>query len=173
LEVRSPSGKRDHNAKTYQRWFYWLMAIFSGLGCLLAFFCLPETRYNRSPMSFKGQVVHTDEFGVTRILSDDEAREFGAYNRDNDINTNSTQKRTFVQTLNPVSPVAPHGFRLAGAVLLKMLSALSSPAVIWAILASSISLGTSCQSRLSCSHISLTHLRCRHFHVVDLRDFVD
>jgi hypothetical protein len=119
------------------------MAIFSGVGGLIAFICLPETRYNRSPMSVRGQVVHTDEFGVTRILSDDEAREFGAYNGDNDINANSTQKRTFVQTLNPISPVAPHGFRLAGAVLLKMLSALSSPAVIWAILASSISLGTS------------------------------
>jgi hypothetical protein len=145
--------KRDHNTNVYQRWFYWLMAIFSGLGCLLAFLCLPETRYNRSPMSVRGQVVHTDEFGVTRILSDDEARELGAYNGDNNINTNTTQELTFVRTLNPVSPVAPHGFRLAGAVLLKMLSALSSPAVIWAILASSISLGRSCQSRSSSSYI--------------------
>jgi hypothetical protein len=169
----SPPEWLGYNAKTYHRWFYWLMAIFSGFGGLIAFVCLPETRYNRSPMSVRGQVVHTDEFGVTRILSDDEAREFGAYNGDNNINPNTTQKRTFVQTLNPISPVAPHGFRLAGAVLLKMLSALSSPAVIWAILASSISLGTSRLSWLSCSHISLTRSRCWYLHVVDLRDFVD
>jgi len=90
-------------------------------------------------MSVRGQVVHTDDFGVTRVLSDDEAREYGAF--DGDSNAISTQKRSFVQTLNPISPVAPHGFKLAGTVLLKMLSALSSPAVIWAILASSISLG--------------------------------
>jgi hypothetical protein len=37
--------------------------------------------------------------------------------------------------------VAPNGFKLGFGVVVKMLSALSSPAVIWAILASSISLG--------------------------------
>jgi hypothetical protein len=95
-------------------------------------------------MSIRGQVVHTDEFGVTRVLSDDEARDLGAFDGNTDTasdNAISNQKRTFVQSLNPISPVAPHGFKIAGNVLLKMLSALSSPAVIWAILASSISLG--------------------------------
>ncbi|GAB7331063.1 hypothetical protein MBLNU13_g02553t1 [Cladosporium sp. NU13] len=126
------------------RWFYWLLTICSGFGCLLAFVCLPETRYNRSPMSVRGQVVHTDEFGVTRVLSDEEAREYGAFDANNILasnNGNSTRKRSFISTLNPVSPVLPNGFKVAGTVLIKMLSALSSPAVIWAILASSISLG--------------------------------
>lgn len=122
-------------------------------------------------MSVRGQVVHTDEFGVTRILSDDEAREFGAYNGDNAAA--STQKRTFIQTLNPVSPVAPHGFKLAGTVLLKMLSALSSPAVVWAILASSISLGMSNILQQLSAHTSLTMLRYRHRHVFDLRHCPD
>lgn len=95
-------------------------------------------------MSVRGQVVHTDEFGVTRVLSDEEAREIGIYDGSDSGATNnaaSTQKRTYVQELNPISPVMPHGFNVAATVLLKMLSALSSPAVIWAILASSISLG--------------------------------
>ena len=95
-------------------------------------------------MSVRGQVVHTDEFGVTRVLSDEEAREYGAFDGNNVLasdNGNSTQKRSFVSTLNTVSPVLPNGFKVAGTVLIKMLSALSSPAVIWAILASSISLG--------------------------------
>lgn len=95
-------------------------------------------------MSVRGQVVHTDEFGVTRVLSDEEAREYGAFDGNNILTSDngaSTQKRSFVSTLNPVSPVLPNGFKVAGTVLLKMLSALSSPAVVWAILASSISLG--------------------------------
>ena len=94
-------------------------------------------------MSVRGQVVHTDEFGVTRVLSDDEAREYGAFDGNGlaSDNTISSTKRSFVSTLNPISPVVPNGFKVAGTVLIKMLSALSSPAVIWAILASSISLG--------------------------------
>ena len=102
-------------------------------------------------MSVRGQVVHTDEFGVTRVLSDEEAREYGAFDGNNVLasdNGMSTQKRSFVSTLSPVSPVLPNGFKVAGTVLIKMLSALSSPAVIWAILASSISLG---KSSLICS----------------------
>lgn len=96
-------------------------------------------------MSVRGQVVHTDEFGVTRVLSDDEAREYGAFDNNGLASDNgiSSQKRSFVSSLNPVSPVLPNGFKVAGTVLIKMLSALSSPAVIWAILASSISLGKS------------------------------
>ena len=139
-------SRPQYGAKKGCRWFYWLLTIFSGFGCLLAFVCLPETRYNRSPMSVRGQVVHTDEFGVTRVLSDEEAREYGAFDGNNILasdNGMSTQKRRFVSTLNPVSPVLPNGFKVAGTVLIKMLSALSSPAVIWAILASSISLGKS------------------------------
>jgi hypothetical protein len=97
-------------------------------------------------MSVRGQVVHTDEFGVTRVLSDEEAREYGAFDANNILasdNGDSTQKHSFISTLNPVSKVLPNGFKVAGTVLIKMLSALSSPAVIWAILASSISLGKS------------------------------
>ena len=102
-------------------------------------------------MSVRGQVVHTDEFGVTRVLSDEEAREYGAFDANNILaseNGDSTQKRGFILTLNPVSKVLPNGFKVAGTVLIKMLSALSSPAVIWAILASSISLGKSSWVRL-------------------------
>jgi hypothetical protein len=108
------------------------------LNIILIFFCLPETRYTRSPMSIRGQEWHTDEFGVTRVVSQ---------GQDTLVNPGSqsggtlTQKRTYMQGLNPFSPVAPNGFKLGFGVVVKMLSALSSPAVIWAILASSISLG--------------------------------
>jgi hypothetical protein len=122
-------------------------------------------------MSVRGQVVHTDEFGVTRVLSDDEAREYGAFDGNNA--STSAQKRTFVQTLSPISPVAPHGVKLTGTVLLKMLSALSSPAVIWAILASSISLGTFSSAATGLRSKSTDYGRCWHLHVVDLWNCVD
>jgi hypothetical protein len=127
-------------------------------------------------MSVRGQVVHTDEFGVTRMLSDDEAREYGAFDRNNALasdNAMSTQKRTFVQTLEPISSVAPHGFKLTGTVLLKMLSALSSPAVIWAILASSISLGMFSSAVMGLRLQIADYDRRRHLHVVDLRNCLD
>ena len=84
-------------------------------------------------------MYHTDEFGTTRAISDEEAR---AYGINNTPSTNTSDpKRTYVQGLYPVSSIAPNGLKLAFNVILKMLSSLSSPAVIWAILATSISLG--------------------------------
>ena len=123
------------------RWFYWLLTIFACLGCVLAFFGLPETQYHRSAMTVSGQLYHTDEFGVTRVLTNEQAREYGISADETSDATSYAPKRSLVQTLNPISPVSPNGFSLACSVLLKMLSCLSSPAVVWAIMASSISLG--------------------------------
>jgi hypothetical protein len=112
LEVGTLLGRLRHHAKTDRRWFYWLITIFSGFGCLLAFFCLPETRYSRSPMLVRGQVVRTNAFGVTHILSDEEAREIGAFDAHNSAaldSLSSTEKRSFVSTLNPVSSVGELG----------------------------------------------------------------
>lgn len=88
-----------------------------------------------------GQVHHTDEFGVTQILSDDEARaRFGATVGTSEDESTYRQK-TYIESLNPVSPVAPHATKLGLSVLAKMASSLSSPAVIWAVMAASIMLG--------------------------------
>lgn len=57
------------------RWYYWLFSILLGCSLIIAFFLLPETRFQRSPMSTEGRVVYTDEFGTTHVLSDEEARE--------------------------------------------------------------------------------------------------
>jgi hypothetical protein len=130
-----------HPLNLESRWFYWLLTIFACLGCVLAFFCLPETQYHRSAMTVSGQLYHTDEFGVTRVLTNEQARECGISADETSDTTSYAPKRSFLQTLNPISPISPNGFSLACNVLLKMLSCLSSPAVVWAILASSISLG--------------------------------
>jgi predicted MFS family arabinose efflux permease len=129
-------------AATSWQWFYWLLAILEIVGTVGAFFLLPETKYARSPMLLNGQVIHTDEFGVTTILTEEEARDrFGAHDVSS-TSADSIQRHTFLQQLKPYSGVAPNALRIGGGALWKMLQACSSPAIIWAILASSISLGT-------------------------------
>lgn len=126
---------------TMNSWFYWIICIFATVGTVLGFFLLPETRYQRSPMSYNGQIHHTDEFGVTQVLTDEEARQrFGAAVGTSDEAANTRQK-TYLESLSPISPVAPDAVKLGLGALIKMASSLSSPAVLWAILAASITLG--------------------------------
>ena len=92
-------------------------------------------------MSMGRQMYYTDEFGVTLAIFDEEARANGITAAP--AITSPEPKRTYVQSLSPVSAIAPNGAKLAISVISKMLSSLSSPAVIWAILATSITLGES------------------------------
>jgi MFS family permease len=125
------------------QWFYWLLTILGAFGTLLVIFVLPETRYSRSPMSMNGEVWVTDEFGVTRHISEQDAREqFGATLEGADSSQASVEK-TYLQSIRPFSRPAPNGARLAFGALGKMVGSLTSPGVIWAILATSISLGES------------------------------
>ncbi|KAI4725832.1 MFS general substrate transporter [Aureobasidium sp. EXF-10728] len=126
-------------AATSWRYFYWVLGIFAAGGMVAAFFLLAETRYTRSPASMNGQVVFTDEWGVTHFLTDAEARE-----RLGDVHQSDTQEyrqKTYLQHLNPLSGVAPQAIKLGLGANVKMLQACSSPGVIYAILVSSIALG--------------------------------
>ena len=128
-------------AATSWRWFYWVLAIFAGFGFLLNILFLAETRYTRSTTSLNGQVVATDEWGVTHILTDAEARErFGAVQETSEEAT-TIQQKSHMQHLSPYQGRAPNPLRLAISSELKMIQCLSSPAVVWAVLAASISLG--------------------------------
>jgi MFS family permease len=129
-------------AATSWQWFYWLLAILEIVGTIGAFFLLPETRYTRSPMLLNGQVIHTDEFGVTIILTDEEARDRFSATGASGTEAASTQRYSFARQLKPWSGVTPNATKIGGGALLKMMQACSSPAILWAILASSISLGT-------------------------------
>ncbi|KAI1845751.1 hypothetical protein JX266_008116 [Neoarthrinium moseri] len=121
------------------RWYYWLFAITLGLSILISIFLLPETRFQRPAASLNGQIVYTDEFGATHFLSDEDARErFGDLAQP--LST-ATEKRTFLQELKPWSPVAQNGFKIWAGAYGKILKSLSSPGVVFAMLASSISLG--------------------------------
>jgi MFS family permease len=123
------------------RWYYWLFAITLGLSIMFAFFLLPETRFQRPASSVNGQIIYTDEFGTTHFLSDEDARErFGDIAQP--VNNGSVaRKRSLMQELKPWSPVADNGFKIWAGAYGKILKSLSSPGVIFAMLASSISLG--------------------------------
>lgn len=126
-------------AATSWRYFYYVLAIFAAAGLVIGFFLLSETRYTRSPASLNGQVVFTDEWGITHFLTDAEARErIGQVQQPDD---QEYRQKTYVQHLNPVSGVAPNALKLGLGANVKMLQACSSPGVIYAILVSSIVLG--------------------------------
>ncbi|KAK3661735.1 hypothetical protein LTR56_000226 [Elasticomyces elasticus] len=128
-------------AATSWRWFYWLLTILVAFGSVLGFFLLAETRYERSPSSLDGQVSYTDEFGVTVVLSDDEAIERFGTRQEIQDNTTEPEQFSYLHHIKPFHKVAPNALHVGAGVLWKMLQACSSPAVIWSILAASISLG--------------------------------
>jgi MFS family permease len=126
-------------AATSWRYFYWILSIFAAAGLVIGFFLLSETRYTRTPASMNGQVIFTDEWGVTHFLTDAEARERIGHVQESD--EQEYRQKTYLQHLSPVSGVAPNALKLGLGANVKMLQACSSPGVIYAILVSSIALG--------------------------------
>lgn len=121
------------------RWYYWLFAIALGTSLILVVFLCPETRFSRGLQALNGQAVYTDEFGATHILSDAEARErFGTVQAQTGANT---QKKSYLEELNPWSGVTPGALKVLGGAFIKIGKSASSPAVIFSLLASSMSLG--------------------------------
>jgi hypothetical protein len=121
-----------------------VFAITAGVGLFLAIFLAFETRYQRPAASMDGQIVVTDHYGVTRILDEEESREYlerqGAFYHNNNDGTPQTLK-TYAQLLNPWPGMTPK----AGSIVLHgyaaMLEALTCPGIWFAILAPSITLG--------------------------------
>jgi MFS family permease len=126
-------------AATSWRWFYWVLAMFAGVGLLASFLLLSETRYTRTPASMNGQVVITDEWGVTRFLGDAEARE--RLDQVQRLDGRVHRQKTYMEHVNPISGIAPNALKLGIGANVKMIRACSSPAVVYAILVSSMALG--------------------------------
>jgi MFS family permease len=122
------------------RWFYWFFTIVMSGSLVLAFFFLPETRFTRLPMTLLGKTIHTDDFGHTHVMTNEEAqRRFGHIETDV---APPEPKRSFLQELKPWSKVSPNAFKVWTAAYVKIGKSCTSPAVIWALLLASITLGT-------------------------------
>ncbi|KAH7350665.1 major facilitator superfamily domain-containing protein [Rhexocercosporidium sp. MPI-PUGE-AT-0058] len=122
------------------RWFYWIFVIALALEAIFVLFLSPETKFIRSPTAVNGQVVFT-EFGTTHIISDAEAEARFGDIQEHAISDTSARKKSFLQNLQPFDKPTPGGLRIWLDVCGKILECLSSPGVIFATLASSISLG--------------------------------
>ena len=86
-----------------------------------------------------GQLMYTDEFGTTRVLSDAEAQEHLAELEEHEDPSNIPRK-TYRQLINPWSGTTPNGRRVVRAYI-HMAEAFTSPGLIYALLVATIVLG--------------------------------
>ncbi|KAL5041178.1 hypothetical protein BDW71DRAFT_201576 [Aspergillus fruticulosus] len=137
------------------RWYYWVFAITIAVGLLLAIFFGFETSYQRSSQFIHGRMVVTDQFGVTRMLSEDETRQYldmhGHPDSRNDghIPEELRPKKTYLQMLIPWSPPTESPLTLIPRTTLQIFSAFMSPGILYATLVASVVLGSSIGMSLS------------------------
>ncbi|RAL07153.1 MFS general substrate transporter [Aspergillus homomorphus CBS 101889] len=128
------------------RWFYWVFVLTVGVGLVIVVFGCFETRYQRGAIFLQNQAVITDQYGVTRVLNEEEVRAWLA--AQNEIgapgaNARPPMKKTYRQMLNPWSGVSAHPVRIVLKTWWQMLESFSSPGVLYATLLASVVLGAS------------------------------
>ena len=125
------------------RWYYGIYVITIGVGLIMAFFLAFETRFHRGASVVDGEVMFTDEFGTTRVLSGDEARE---HNIDSEAHQGHNlgidiPRNTYRQLINPWSGTTPNGRRVVVRAYISMVEAFTSPGLVYALLIATIVLG--------------------------------
>ncbi|KAL5361218.1 major facilitator superfamily domain-containing protein [Aspergillus floccosus] len=126
------------------QWYYWVFTIAVGVGLALVVLCGFETRYNRRSQFISDRFVVTDQFGVTRLLTEEEYNIYIQANNDtHDIPDEQRPKKTYRQMLLPWSPPPPNSWKLVPKTWFQIVEAFSSPAILYATLLSSIVLGSS------------------------------
>ena len=125
------------------RWFYGIYVIFIGVGSIIVFFLTTETKFKRPAANIDGQVVITDEFGVTRVLAEEELRDnLNLVESSHQLDAN-TPKKTYLQSLSLWSGKSPRAIRTILTCYLQMVESLTSPGVVFALLCAAIVLGCS------------------------------
>ncbi|KAJ5531908.1 hypothetical protein N7494_008460 [Penicillium frequentans] len=128
------------------RWFYWVYVIAIGVGLVLVVFGCFETKYQRRTQFFDGQVVVTDQYGVTHILTAAEAQGYlQSLEADNDMNIPDVArpKKSYPQMLKLWQTPARHPVRTVLMTWLHMFEAFTSPGILYATLLASVVLGCS------------------------------
>ncbi|KAL4903079.1 hypothetical protein BDW74DRAFT_56395 [Aspergillus multicolor] len=131
------------------RWYYWVFAITIAVGLLLAFFLGFETSYQRSSQFVHGRLVITDQFGVTRMLTVDETREYLETHDHPDVSEELRPKKTYLQMLVPWSSPTESSLTLIPRTTLQIFEAFMSPGILYATLVASVVLGASIGMSLS------------------------
>lgn len=128
------------------RWYYWVFVITVAVGTVFAFLGAFETRFSRPATSLDGQIVVTDEFGVTQVIPDSEAQAYlDRVNKSgvslDDFDDTATPRKTYLQKLKPWSEIHAHPWSIIMHTWLRMIESMTSPAIFYTVLTSSITLG--------------------------------
>ncbi|CAI6098704.1 unnamed protein product [Clonostachys chloroleuca] len=140
------------NASLGWRSYYWVFVITVAVGLVIAYFFAFETQFSRPAASLDGQLVFTDEFGVTRIIPDSEAQDYleRVQNEGRDLpkmsvneagSATAIARKSYIQKLSLLSPVQPRPLQVILLSWLHMAQSLTSPGILYAVLTSSITLG--------------------------------
>lgn len=62
------------NASLGWRWYYWIFTITIGVGFIISFFGAYETRFARPATSIDGVVIYSDDYGVTHVIAAEEVQ---------------------------------------------------------------------------------------------------
>ncbi|KAH7033539.1 major facilitator superfamily domain-containing protein [Microdochium trichocladiopsis] len=134
------------------RWYYWVFVITVAVGLVIAFCCAFETQFDRPAVLLDGQIVVTDESGATRVIPDSEAQEYLAAHpgltgaplsaaQTHVLGSTVSTRKSYIQRIKPWSTPQPNPGRVIVTTWVQMLQSLCSPGIIFAVLASSITLG--------------------------------
>ncbi|EED24414.1 conserved hypothetical protein [Talaromyces stipitatus ATCC 10500] len=128
------------------RWYYWVFMIAVAIGLVMVVFGGFETGYKRSSQFINGRMVLTDQYGVTRLLTEHETREYlelSGIHSSNEVPDELRTKKTYVQMLVPWSSPTENPLTFLPRVFFHIAQAYTSPAIIYATLLSAIVLGSS------------------------------
>ncbi|KAH7021361.1 major facilitator superfamily domain-containing protein [Microdochium trichocladiopsis] len=142
------------NAALGWQWFYWVYVITIATGFVASIFGAFETRFARPAMSVDGVIVYTDEFGVTHVVPSDEVSSHpelqaqGLAGLPDDAPYDGPQP-TFKNRIALWGKPHPTPGKIILSSWVLMVKCLTSPAIIYAILISSVCLAVTIDMSLT------------------------
>lgn len=131
------------NAALGWRWYYWIFVILISIGLIVTFFGAYETRFSRPATSVDGLVVYTDDFGVTHVIAAEELHNHPELQAQGFVTEDTPYEGpqpTLKSRLAPFGKPHPTPVKVMVGALVAMVKSLTSPAILFAILISSVTL---------------------------------
>lgn len=116
-----------------------------GVGLVIVIFTCFETRYQRRAQLVNGQVVVSDQFGVTQVLTGQQAQEYvlALAAEGQEIPDEARPKKSYMEMIAPWDKPSKSPVKTILIAWFHMLEAFSSPGILYATLLSSVVLGCS------------------------------
>ncbi|KAK2021204.1 MFS general substrate transporter [Colletotrichum zoysiae] len=145
------------NASLGWRWYYWLFVITIAVGFLFSLFGAYETRFARPAMSIDGVIVYTDDYGVTHVVTPEEAQDHPVLqsqvmSRLLDTTPYHGPQPTFKTHIALWAKPHPQPLKVMLSSWVLMIKCLTSPAILYSIVISSVALGITINMSLTYDH---------------------